>query len=70
MDELLKAIISLQIMAMKQVREYPATYRAVNVLTKIAGWERVAKAGDTSFDLGKKTKQIYQEQADRLRGCR
>lgn len=70
MDKQLQAIMNLKIMALKQIIEYPATYHAIDVLTKIAGWERAAKAGDNSFELQKKVFKIYQEQADIMRGAR
>jgi len=61
MDELLQAIIDLKTLARKHVMTYPATFHAIDVAERIAGWERAAQAGDTSFDLAKKVRQIHQE---------
>lgn len=61
MDELLQAIIDLKALALKHVVAYPATYHAIDVAERIAGWERAALAGDKSFDLAKKVRQIHRE---------
>lgn len=60
-DEVLQAIIDLKVLARKHITGFPATFHAIDVAERIAGWERAAQAGDTSFDLAKKVRQIYQE---------
>ena len=68
MDEVLQAIIELKALALRQVMEYPATFRALDVVQKIAGWERASVAGDDSFCMIKKVCQIYQETMDNMKG--
>lgn len=61
MDEVLQAIIDLETLMAKRVINFPATFHAVNVAKRILGWEMAANAGDRSFDLAKKVRQIHQE---------
>ena len=68
MDEVLQAIIELKALALLEVTRYPATFRALDVVQKIAGWERASVAGDDSFCMIKKVCQIYQETMDNMKG--
>jgi len=65
MDDVLQAIIDLKVLARKHITEFPVTFHAIDVAERIAGWERAAKAGDTSCDLAKKVRQIYQKEVDK-----
>lgn len=68
MTDLMRAIVNLKIMAMKQILKRSATFHAIDTLTKIAGWEEASILGDDSFDLFKKVRQIYQEELDNMKG--
>ena len=61
MDEVLQALINLKTLARKHIVNFPVTFHAIDVAERIAGWERAAVHGDTSFDLAKKVRQIHQE---------
>ena len=61
MDEIIEAINSLRVLLMKKITKRPATYHAVDVLSKIAGWELAALLGDDSVDMYAKARQIYME---------
>ena len=67
MDDVLQAIIELKALALRQVVRYPATFRALDVVERIAGWERLSVVGD-SFCMIKKVCQIYQETMDNMKG--
>lgn len=61
MDDVLQAIIDLETLMVKRAINFPATFHAINVAKRILGWEMAANAGDGSFDLAKKIRQIYRE---------
>ena len=66
-DPIIKAVVDLKTLLMKNITKRPATYHACDVLSKIAGWE-LASLKDPKTDLLKKIHQIYQEEADISRG--
>lgn len=70
MNELIQAIAELKALARKSILRNSATYHAIDVMEKIAGWEAASLAGDTSFDLYKKVKSIFQEEVTRLTDTR
>ena len=57
-DPLIQAIVELKVVAMGQIVDRPATYHALDVASKIAGWELAAKLGD-KVDMFQKTRRIY-----------
>jgi hypothetical protein len=63
MTELIKAIVEVKVLAMENIKEYPATYHALDVAASIAGWEEAHKRGD-KFDLYEKVKEIYLKAVD------
>lgn len=60
MSEMIQAVVDLKTFAMKHIKEYPATYHAIDVVSRIVGWEEAAKLGD-EIDLPGKVRQIYKE---------
>lgn len=60
MSEMIQAVVDLKTFAMKHILEYPATFHAIDVASKIVGWEEAAKRGD-NVNLPKKVRQIYKE---------
>lgn len=67
MTELIQAIMNLKILAMKHITTHPATFHAIDTVTRIAGWEEASVLGDKSVDLPKKIRQIYQEEVDNFK---
>lgn len=68
MSGLVLRITDLKIHAMKQITERPATFHAIDLLLRIAGWEEASRLGDTSFSLDKKIQQILEEELFNMRG--
>lgn len=60
MSEVIEKVIELKTFMMKHVVDYPATYHAVDVVSRIVGWEEAAKLGD-GIDLPNTVRQIYKE---------
>lgn len=60
MNEMMQAVIDLKTYAMKHIKEYPATYHAIDLVSKIVGWEEATKLG-IEIDLPRKVRQIYKE---------
>lgn len=61
--KLIVAISKVKVLAMGYIKDYPATYHALDTAASIAGWEEAHKRGD-NFDLYKKIKSIYANAAD------
>lgn len=66
MDKIISAIAELKALVRKTILRNSATFHAIDVMEKIAGWEAASLLGDTSFDLYKKVKSIFQEEVDKL----
>lgn len=57
--KLIIAISKVKVLAMRCIKDYPATYHALDTAASIAGWEEAHKRGKGNFDLYKKVRDIY-----------
>lgn len=46
MTNTMLVLVNLKIAAMKQIKEYPATFHAIDLALRIAGWEEASVKGD------------------------
>ena len=53
MTKMVEAIMDLKNRFMVHITTYPATFHAIDVVSKIVGWEEAAKI-DKSIDLSKR----------------
>jgi len=60
MDVVIQEVINLKSFMVANILDYPATFHAVDVVSRIVGWEVAAKK-DKSIDLPKRVRQIYEE---------
>ena len=61
--KLIIAISKVKVLAMSYIKDYPATYHALDTAASIAGWEEAHKRRD-NFDLYEKVRSIYLQAAD------
>ena len=68
MTNLIRLLKELELEAMKMITERPATFHAIGLALKIAGWEEAHRLGDDSFRLDRKIQQILEEKLINMRG--